>query len=50
MNRYTYAKSYVTNNTTIIVSNGLYSFWWGGIYYQNVNWIPVPPVYRYGVR
>lgn len=35
---------------TIVYNNGPYSFWYGGIYYQNVNWIPVPPIYSYGVR
>lgn len=29
-------------------NNGPYSFWYGGVYYQNVMWMPVPPIYAYG--
>lgn len=51
MSIYKYTKSYITDNTSVvIVGNGPYSFWNGGVYYQNVNWIPVPPIYFYGVR
>lgn len=34
----------------LIFNNGPYSFWYGGIYYQNVNFIPIYTDYNYGVR